>query len=200
MLAAVDRRLTCQSKAEEYRELGAPRDLGSAAGVRATMPQDTALHKAAYKGDIGGVVEAIDIDKIAVDEPGAQDRTALQRACGAAQTRVVEELLKRGASVVVGDKSGRTALHWAAVSGDAPCIDVILSHGAGVNTQTAGGYTALHMAADAGHATACRMLQDKGADLALVNSEGQTAGMLAKAGGHNEVAKALGVGGGCVLL
>lgn len=45
----------------------------------AVMPTDTELHKAAHNGDLGKVKQLIEDGEIAVNEPGAAERRALQR-------------------------------------------------------------------------------------------------------------------------
>uniref|UniRef100_A0A7S1G830 Uncharacterized protein n=1 Tax=Bicosoecida sp. CB-2014 TaxID=1486930 RepID=A0A7S1G830_9STRA len=169
------------------------------------MPQDTKLHKEAYKGVMGGVQEALRDDGIAVDAPGAGGRTALQRACGVGHHTIVTFLLGAGASPSAVDLAGRTALHWAAVANSETCISAVLdAEGAPrVDAATKSGNTALHMAADAGHLEAVTLLLSRGADATLRNSEGQTAGDGAKLNGHAQVAAALGAGGGgggCIIL
>lgn len=42
------------------------------------MPQDTALHKAAHNGDTNAILDLLDEGEIAVDAPGASERTPMQ--------------------------------------------------------------------------------------------------------------------------
>mmetsp|Transcript_64572 Transcript_64572/g.178491 ORF Transcript_64572/g.178491 Transcript_64572/m.178491 type:complete len:168 (-) Transcript_64572:225-728(-) len=167
------------------------------------MPMDTELHKAAYKGDLASVMEELERG-VAVDEPGAQERTALQRACGADQLSVVKHLLKVGASASVGDKSNRISLHWAACAGSVQCLQAIMDSGqtVDVNATTRSGNTALHMAADAGRLDACRFLLGVGANADIKTPEDKLAVDLAKDGGHKDVYALLGgrAGGGCTIL
>ena len=65
------------------------------------MPQDTALHKAAYKGDCTGCEVAVEDDELDVNARGAQNRTALMRACGSNSADVVEYLISKGLFALV---------------------------------------------------------------------------------------------------
>lgn len=60
------------------------------------MPQDTNLHKAAYKGDIGTVEDLLSSGDD-VNARGAQQRTPLHRAVGKGHNNVVQLLVSKGA-------------------------------------------------------------------------------------------------------
>ena len=107
------------------------------------MPKDTALHKAAHQGDVNQVEELIKSGEIDVNALGAQDRTALHRACGSNQREVLDLLLGLGANKDQSDKAGRTPLHWAAIGGHTEIVDRLLSSGVKINAQTGQGQTAL---------------------------------------------------------
>ena len=71
------------------------------------MPKDTELHKCAYKGDRGGIVEALS-SGINVNAPGAANRSAIHRAVGGGHREIVELLIEKGAQTNYQDKSGRS--------------------------------------------------------------------------------------------
>lgn len=59
------------------------------------MPQDTNLHKAAYKGDIAAVEDLLASGED-VNARGAQQRTPLHRAVGKGHNSVVQLLVQKG--------------------------------------------------------------------------------------------------------
>jgi ankyrin repeat protein len=63
------------------------------------MPRDNDLHKAAYKGDFGGVEAALQEDEADVNGYGAANRTALHRAVAGSHPQIVKLLLNAGATV-----------------------------------------------------------------------------------------------------
>jgi ankyrin repeat protein len=73
------------------------------------MPQDTALHKAAYKGEIDQCQELIS-QGIDVNVEGAGNRTPLHRAVGEDNDECVNFLISKGANAKQVDGSGRTPM------------------------------------------------------------------------------------------
>eukprot|EP01083_Nonionella_stella_P137496 418321_1 len=150
------------------------------------MPKDTALHKAAYKGDMVGVEIALNDDNIAIDTPGAQKRTALMRASGANHVEMVKYLLVRGANAKQIDSSGRTPMHWAAASGSFECAEIISTHEIDFNLQTKSGSAPIHLVAERGQVPFLNLLIEKGADVTAVDGTGKTAYQLAKENNRKE--------------
>lgn len=159
------------------------------------MPKDTALHKSAYKGDMVGVENALDDDRIDIDAPGAQKRTALMRACGANHTEMVKFLIGRGACTTQIDNSGRSPMHWAAASGSFDVAEIIANNEAkkseedtklDFNSKTKSGSAPLHLVAESGSAKFLQLLLDNGADINIVDGDGKSPYVLAKEGGHRE--------------
>lgn len=56
--------------------------------------------------------------------------TVLMRAAGDGNVEMIEEILKRGASLHLRDASGKTALSWAVKSGDTKAVKKLLEEGA----------------------------------------------------------------------
>jgi len=100
--------------------------------------------------DSAGVDEDGDREDIVkVDDMGANNRTALQRACGAGHVACVEFLLRHGADVNHRDGAKRSALHWACIAGHTEVVATLMNF-PGVHVDftaaTESGATALHMA------------------------------------------------------
>lgn len=116
------------------------------------MPVDTPLHKASHQGDLNKVKEILEAEEpeCTVDQAGASERRALQRAAGGNHVAVCEYLISKGATVDMVDKSGRTALHWAAISGHKEAADCLLTAGADMFIQTKTGMSPLHAGVEGG--------------------------------------------------
>ena len=174
------------------------------------MPKDTDLHKAAYKGDLGGCEIALDDDGIAVDALGAQKRTALMRACGAGHVKIVELLLSRGASPTITDASGRSPLHWCAATGKYN-IAQILARQTEMDylSKTTSGTNVIHLIAECGNADflkfAIQEIEKQGKTLndiiTIQDGSGKTPFELAKDKGSKECADILKLpSDGCCLI
>ncbi|CAM9241815.1 unnamed protein product, partial [Discosporangium mesarthrocarpum] len=114
------------------------------------MPLDTDLHKSAHKGDLQCVKELIEKGCIHVNEPGAQNRTALHRAAGANHLPVIQYLIDQGAAVDSADRLHRTPLHWAAISSSKCAIQLLLEREASLRSTTSSGMNPLMCAASKG--------------------------------------------------
>jgi len=112
------------------------------------MPKDTPLHKAANQGDVNACKELITSGEVEVNQAGAQDRTALQRAVGGNHIECAKALVELGADINQVDKSGRTPLHWAAIGGHAEAVEYLLDQKAEPNKQTSSGATAFFAAVE----------------------------------------------------
>jgi len=156
------------------------------------MPQDTPLHKAANQGEIDAVQEILDAGEIAVDEPGAAERTALQRAVGGGHLELATFLIERGANVNKKDKAGRTSIHWASIGGNHECIAMLLEHKADPNEKTTSGLTALHSIVEENRIEAANVLigyhervvakeiEGPELDFDALDAEGKSASQIAK--------------------
>lgn len=74
-------------------------------------------------------------------------RTALHRACKPGWFDVVQELLKRGATIDARDENDRLPIHYASRSGPVETVAALLAAGSSSNAKDATGKTPLHMAA-----------------------------------------------------
>ncbi len=78
--------------------------------------------------------------------------TPLHAAAARHNTKLVGDLLARGADPDAAQGGGITALHEAAFHGDGEIVDLLLGYGANPRQKTADGKTAAGMAAERGHA------------------------------------------------
>lgn len=176
------------------------------------MPKDTALHKAANQGELPTVEELVKSGEVKVDAPGAQDRTALQRACGGNQLECVKLLLELGADKNKTDKAGRTPMHWAAIGGHCDIVEHLLGLKVNLAAQTSSGQTPLHSAIDGDKLEVVKLIighheQGNAIDFDIKDKEGKTCFDLAKEKGNKEIAKMIKFqkvdvskeGGGCIL-
>ena len=92
------------------------------------MPRDNELHKVAKDGDTESVKSLV-AEGSAVDEPGAQGRTALHRALGGGFVECAAVLLELGADASIKDQMQRTSLHWAVGAPDpgasSQCVELL---------------------------------------------------------------------------
>jgi len=105
-------------------------------------------------------------------EAAPSDQTATHIACMKGQHKMLERLLRRGASRTARDSMQGTPLHHAAVSGQLSCIVLLIGHPeaykmapADINAADVNGWTPLHLAASFGRAKCCGLLIAAGAQL-----------------------------------
>lgn len=148
------------------------------------------LFQAASAGDVAGIEAALargaDIDWLNCD----LGRTALIHATIERQPRVVEALLRHGASP---DIPSTLILHWAplgwaAFAGDDEIVRMLLAQGASVDLASSDlKRTALMTAAQMGHASTVALLLEAGSDPNLVDYESENAWSLARAKGRDAI-------------
>jgi len=114
------------------------------------MPQDTPLHKAAYKNEVEACIELLDSGAHTVNCRGAQNRTPLHRAVGKGHNDVVRMLIEKKADLSLVDSGGLTALHWAALFGYVETGQILCEAGSQVDAVTKSGETPLHLCAEKG--------------------------------------------------
>ncbi|KAK2498524.1 hypothetical protein MC885_006168 [Smutsia gigantea] len=135
----------------------------------------TALHVAAHCGHYK--VAKVLLDKKANPNAKALNGfTPLHIACKKNRIKVMELLLKHGASIqaVTEKQSGLTPIHVAAFMGHVNIVSQLMHHGASPNTTNVRGETALHMAARSGQAEVVRYLVQDGAQVEAKAKDDQT--------------------------
>ena len=109
------------------------------------------LCSAASSGDLAEVIKILDNKTDLVDNPTGDGSTALHYASLKGHDKVVDELLKRGASFLVKDSHGDSPQHLAALRGKTDCITCFYKYRASLDLQNDLGMTPLHYAASKGH-------------------------------------------------
>ncbi|THX14501.1 ankyrin [Aureobasidium pullulans] len=151
--------------------------------------KDTALHMAAQAGELD-MVRFLVMKKAKVSIQNIAGKTALDFACAGNQTKIIEYLLKNGATCEP-DTSGRTELHEAIDGGcDVDILKLFVSKGVDVNAKdNAGIKGALHLAARRGEHAIMQVLIDAEADMNIKSSSGQTLLHEAARGGSADVVR-----------
>lgn len=141
----------------------------------------TALHWAAYYGDVGLALLLLEAgaDVAAANRNGS---TPLWLAASQGDAPMIEALLKGGADANEQLPLGRRPLMLAARSGRVDAVRALLDRGADPNSrEDARGTTALMQAADQGHADVIAVLIEHGADVAAASApvlrDGRTAAL-----------------------
>ncbi|XP_068728378.1 transient receptor potential cation channel subfamily A member 1-like [Montipora capricornis] len=135
---------------------------------------DTALHGAAKYGWLDIVDALLSGRNIrSINVKNSQGKTALHFACAEGHDRVVEQLLKLGATAG-SDHNNRTALHVAAMRGSKRCVECILKHHPqSINLLDKNQNTALHLAAIGGHPDVVTRLLSSDKQEILMNKKNQ---------------------------
>lgn len=136
------------------------------------------LLRAARAGNLRRVVEFIEDDLVDINSANQNGLTALHSASKEGRTRVVEELLARGANVHAKTLKGNTALHIASLAGHEPVVKMLIDKGADVDGQSASGFTALYMAAQENHEAIVKLLLASGANQNIATTDGFTVSSL----------------------
>lgn len=99
----------------------------------------------------------------------------LHSAAYQGDTRLVGELLARGADVDENDSSGVAPLHYAALMGHTDVIGILVANGADVNVRSAAeANTPLHLASGSGQYGAAGLLLASGASIDKTNKQMET--------------------------
>ena len=114
-------------------------------------------------------------------------QTAAHIACTKGQHKMLEKLLRRGASRTARDSEQKTPLHCAAIAGQLSCIVQLIGHpeaykmaSADINAAEESGLTPLHYAVMFGHSECCGLLIAAGALLDARDCAGFTPLMVAQ--------------------
>jgi ankyrin repeat protein len=139
------------------------------------MSGETPLMEASRRGNLATVRVLLskNANPNARESNGGQN--ALMWAVSQRQSTVVEELIKHGADVQAGSKTGFTPLMFAAQQGDEDSARILLRAGAKPNdAQPKTGLTALMIASAMANVKAVDVLLDNGADPNLADANGYT--------------------------
>jgi ankyrin repeat protein len=143
----------------------------------ALMSGETALMEAARRGN-RDIVRTLLSGKA---NPNAQEanggQNALMWAVSQRHSAVAEELVRGGADIHAGSKTGFTPLMFAAQQGDVDTARILLSAGANPNEvrpKSGNSYTPLIIASAMGNAKVAELLLDKGADPNAIDARGYT--------------------------
>ncbi len=151
----------------------------------------TPLHSAAANGQLGTVLELIELgaDKNVKD---IEDQTPLHLAAANGHTEVAVALFKAGADIgAIEQEHGQTPLHLAAANGHTETVKALIGAGADKNARNSYGSTLLHFAASRGHMSTVSALMDMKADVDAKNNLGCTPLHYAAMEGREEVVQAL---------
>ena len=152
------------------------------------------VHRSAQRGELqkvvkwlnkGGVVGALCSFPSAGGRPSTT--TLLQTAAANGHMAMVNELLKRGASVDLQTRLGVTPLMAAAYYGHLSIVLRLLQHSADPDLQDTDGGTALMLAAGKGHEACVQALLRAKAKTELLDQGGRTALQWAEYKGHTAI-------------
>ena len=135
----------------------------------------TALSIAAKAGHVESIQGLLRHDKIDIDIPEQDGRTALIHAAGLGHSLIVNELLAGGASPAMKDQMGGTALLRAIDAGQTLVAETLVeADGVDVAVTDDDCRTFLHGAAVNGHVDIVRLLIDKGLNKDAQDRHGRT--------------------------
>jgi ankyrin repeat protein len=139
------------------------------------MSGETPLMEASRRGNLATVRVLLSNHANPNTRESNGGQNALMWAVSQRQSAVIEELLKHGADVQAGSKTGFTPLMFAAQQGDEDSARILLRAGAKPNdAQPKTGLTALMIASAMANAKAVDVLLDNGADPNLADASGYT--------------------------
>ena len=130
---------------------------GEEDGMTEATPISHAL-EAAEAGDLAAFTALLDEHALDVNEQGDDGDTALHIGCLYGHLAVVQECVRRGASVVATDEDGSTPLHDASAGGYYDITKLLLEKGAQVDSADGDGDTPLHLASKGNHGHICELL------------------------------------------
>jgi ankyrin repeat protein len=136
-----------------------------------------ALRVASFQGH-SDIVELL-LDHRADPDFMDDGTTSLMLATSKCRVRIIELLLKKGASIDKTNDEGSTALHLAIKSGYLLIIEMLLKYGADIESPNLLGYTPLMIAIECFNTEIAKYLIKQGANINAQNSDGFTPLMLA---------------------
>jgi len=114
---------------------------------------------AAVSGDTAAIVSALDAGAAIDSIDGQGNRRALNYAAIGNHAAAVKILIRRGATVNLGNRTGFTPLHHAAEAGALDALSVLLASGADANIPSAQGARPIDTARRRGDAAAIKLLE-----------------------------------------
>lgn len=118
---------------------------------------------------------ALDVlDGVPAPQRWHEGTTALMEAAAHGNDRLLDDLVRRGATLHDRDASGSTALHHAAANGNVHAIDALVGAGLDPDDRNADGFTPYRLAVASRHLDAARRLGDLGADTGPGTAEAVT--------------------------
>lgn len=151
---------------------------------------DNDLIEAARKGDVYGILKALD-SGININDRGRDRRPAIVVAAEWGHVDAVEFLVSRGASIDLRDKDDQTALGAAVLWGRSSVANYLLTAGADPNRSAVDNEVPLITAARLGDYALAEMLIRNGADLGETDRTGRTALDWARQSRHQKIVNLL---------
>ncbi|KAM3606348.1 uncharacterized protein V6R79_014802 [Siganus canaliculatus] len=135
--------------------------------------QRTALHKAAFKGNVD-IMKTLLEAGAAVEKKDKLEATAVHWACRGGSLPALQLLLDQGAKLTLRDKLQSTPLHVAVRTGHCECAEHLIHCGADVNAKDRDGDTPMHDAVRINRFKMIKLLMMYGASLNTKNCDGKT--------------------------
>jgi len=154
-------------------------------------PKTKNLLTAVALGDVNKVNNLLNKDIINKKIYSLNGGTVLSWAAHCNQSRLVKQLIEKGANVDARSDHNVTPLIESAHLGHLEVVKILVQNGADVNAATKKGWTALMWSGKNGRVEVVRFLLQSGADKTPKNHRGKTAVEIAAAKGQNEVVKIL---------
>lgn len=161
------------------------------ANVVATPEEIAARDQAIARGDLEGLKKLFEAKPSLVHGETGAKLSPLHQAILRRQSKIVTELLERGADVQAPDSSARTPLHLAVERADAGIVQELLRRKADPTKRDRIGWTPLHHAAAKNRMEIATLLLDSGMDPNLRSELGGTALHEAAASGVVEMVNLL---------
>ncbi len=161
----------------------------AAAQTKPAVP-DNDLIEAARKGDVYGILKALD-GGIHVNDRGRDRRPAIIVAAEWGHLEAVQYLIQRGASVDLRDQEDQTALGAAVLWGRRDVAELLLSSGADPNRSALDNEVPLITAARLGDFAMTELLISQGADRDETDRTGRTALDWARQSRHRKIVNVL---------
>jgi ankyrin repeat protein len=144
--------------------------------LQCTADGRTALHFAAYFGNVETARVMLELGGDALAQTALANNTPLHMAAGAGHSEIVKLLVREmgGGGLAAQTAHGATPLHLAALHGHLETLKLLLNLGSDMHAQAKTGDTPLHVAAACGKAETVKLLLELGANLRAQDMNGAT--------------------------